>query len=86
MTRSMVIAIAAAVVALPAFAQDVAEVACGEYAAMDDAGKMAMVAELESMLSESSASQEVTNVEIEQDLAANCTDPEMLIVDVVMQE
>ena len=86
MTRSICVAVAAAALALPAFAQSAAELTCEEYAALDDAGKMEMVAELESVLSESSESQEMSSVDIEQTLAADCTEPEMMIVDVVMQE
>ena len=36
----------------PAFAQDAATMACADYAAMDNAGKMAMTAELQSMNAE----------------------------------
>jgi len=86
MTR-IVAAIVAAGFAVPAFAQSAADVVCSDYAAMDNAGKMAMVAELESINSESASSQEITSAEIEETLAAQCTEhPEMMIVDVIMAE
>lgn len=76
-------ALVAAGLAAPGFAQDVAELVCAEYASMDNAGKMAIVAELESLNSESASSQELTSVEIEQTLATQCTEsPDMLIIDV----
>lgn len=65
-----------------ALAQDAATAACAEYAAMDNAGKMAIVAELESMNSELESPQQMSSVEIQATLDANCTeDPDLLIVD-----
>lgn len=65
-----------------AFAQDAATAVCAEYAAMDNAGKMAIAAELESMNSEMDSPQQMTSVEIQATLDANCTtDPDLLVVD-----
>ena len=76
------IALAAGVQAGAAFAQDAATAVCSEYAAMDNAGKMAIAAELESMNSEMASSQEVSSAEIQGTLDANCTtNPDQLIVD-----
>ena len=58
-------ALALALQAGAAFAQDAASAVCADYAAMDNAGKMAMQAELESMNSEMASSQEVSSQDIE---------------------
>ena len=69
----------------PAFAQGAAELACAEYAAMDNAGKMAMVAELESMNAEMDT--QLTNAEIQDTLASRCgEEPELMIVDIFKAE
>ena len=49
MKRVIMAAIAAGAFVTPAFAQDVAALVCSEYATMDNAGQMAMVAELDTM-------------------------------------
>ena len=68
----MAVAIAGAT-SLPAFAQDAATMACADYAAMDNAGQMAAIAELESANAEMASSQEMTAEEIHQKLTADCT-------------
>lgn len=86
-TRSLVLAAAVLGMAAPAFAQGAAELVCADYAALDNAGKMTIVAELESMDAEMASSQELTNAEIEQTLAARCSEePELMIVDVFKAE
>jgi hypothetical protein len=55
-----------------AFAQDAATAVCADFAAMDNAGQMAVVAEIESMNSEMASSQEVSSQEIHQQLVAEC--------------
>ena len=65
-----------------AFGQDAGTAVCADYAAMDNAGKMAMAAELKSMNSEMASSQEVSSVEIQANLDANCTtNPDQLVID-----
>lgn len=69
--------------ALPALAQDPASVACADYMAMDNAGQMAMLAELESMNSEMATSQEMSSEQIHEALTADCTaHPEMMVMEV----
>jgi hypothetical protein len=65
-----------------AFAQDAATAVCAEYAAMDNAGQMAMLAEIESMNSGMDSSQEVTSAEIHAQLSSECTtNPDAPVVD-----
>lgn len=76
------IAVAMSVQAGAALAQDAATAVCADYATMDNAGKMAMAAELESLNSQSASSQEVSSAEIQATLDANCTtNPDMLVID-----
>ena len=49
MTRLLTLAFVAGILAGPVFAQDAATMVCKDYAAMDNAGKMAIIAELQSM-------------------------------------
>jgi hypothetical protein len=66
-----------------ASAQDAATLACADYAAMDNAGQMAAVAEIESLNSEMATSQEVSSEEIHQKLTAECgAAPDALVADV----
>lgn len=70
-----------------ALAQDAATLTCAEYALLDDAGKMAMVAELQSINAESASSQELTNADIENTLAAECgPDGAALVIDLIRKE
>ena len=65
-----------------AFAQDAASAVCADYAAMDNAGKMAMQAELESMNSEMASSQEISSQDIESGLNDDCSaNPDKLVSD-----
>jgi hypothetical protein len=66
-----------------AFAQDAATAVCADYAAMDNAGQMATLAEIESMNSEMASSQEVSSEEIHQQLVPECgAAPDALVSDV----
>ena len=58
--------------AVPAFAQDVASMACSDYAKLDDAGKMALMADLQSMNAEMASSQEVSSQDIASYLNTEC--------------
>jgi hypothetical protein len=76
-------ALAIALQAGSAFAQDAATAVCADFAAMDNAGQMAVVAEIESMNSEMASSQEVSSQEIHQQLVAECgAAPDALVSDV----
>jgi hypothetical protein len=66
-----------------AFAQDAATMVCADYAAMDNAGQMAALAEIESLNSEMASGQEVSSAEIHQQLTAECgSAPDALVSDV----
>jgi hypothetical protein len=83
----MITACALAGVAGSAFAQDAATLTCAEYAALDNEGKMAMVAELQSINAESASSQELTNADIENTLASECgPDGAALLIDLIKSE
>ena len=65
-----------------ASAQDAATLVCADYAAMDNAGQMAVLAEIESMNSEMASSQDVSAEEIHQQLATECAAaPDALVSD-----
>jgi hypothetical protein len=82
--KHLVTAIALAI-ALPAggaFAQDAATAVCADYAARGNAGKMAMQAELESMNSEMASSHEISSQDIESGLNDDCAaNPDKLVSD-----
>jgi hypothetical protein len=66
-----------------ASAQDAATLVCSEYAAMDNAGQMEMVAEIESMNSEMASGQDVSSAEIHERLTTECgSAPDALVSDV----
>ncbi len=74
-------ALAGAFVA-PAFAQDAATMVCSDYAAMDDAGKMGMMADLQSMNAEMASSQTVSSEDIATYLNTECAaKPDELLSD-----
>jgi hypothetical protein len=76
------VALAVGLQAGTAFAQDAATAVCADYAAMDNAGKMAMQAELESMNSEMASSQEISSQDIESGLNDDCAaNPDKLVSD-----
>jgi len=80
-TTAFALAIAAPFSA--ASAQDAATLVCADYAAMDNAGQMAAVAEIESMNAEMATSQDVSSAEIHQKLTAECgAAPDALVADV----
>ena len=85
MKPKMIIAVCAVAVAAPlgvASAQDAATLVCADYAAMDNAGQMAILAEIESMNSEMATSQDVSAEEIHQQLATECAAaPDALVAD-----
>ena len=58
------IALAATLTASAAFAQDAATLVCADYAKLDNAGKMAVEAELESMNAEMAGKQAVSSADI----------------------
>ena len=65
-----------------ASAQDAATLVCADYAAMDNAGQMAILAEIELMNSEMASSQDVSAEEIHQQLATECAAaPDALVAD-----
>ena len=84
MTRILTAAALAAALAAPALAQDAATMACKDYAAMDNAGQMAMLAELQSLNAEMStkmSSEEIATA-LNTDCAAN---PDKLVSDAMKE-
>lgn len=70
--------------ALPALAQDLETLTCLEYGEMDNAGQMAMVAELEAAASQMDT--QMTSAEIQDALTEHCGGaPEVLVIDVLDQ-
>jgi hypothetical protein len=66
-----------------ASAQDAAALVCADYAAMDNAGQMAAVAEIESLNSEMASSQNVSSAEIHAKLTEECgAAPDALVADI----
>ena len=66
----------------PAFAQDAATLVCADYAKLDNAGKMAVQAELESLNAEMASGQTVSSADIEAGLNEDCTaNPGKLVAD-----
>ena len=66
----------------PAFAQDAATLVCADYAKLDNAGKMAVQAELESLNSQMASGQTVSSADIEAGLNDDCTaNPDKLVAD-----
>jgi hypothetical protein len=66
-----------------ASAQDAATLVCADYAAMDNAGQMAVLAEIESMNSEMASGEEVSSAEIHEQITAECgSAPDALVSDV----
>ena len=79
-------ALVAGALAVPAFAQDAATMVCKDYAAMDNAGKMATVAELESMNSEMASGQTTSSEDISTMLNTECAkDPDKLLQDAMKE-
>jgi streptomycin 6-kinase len=69
---------------VPAFAQDAATAVCSEYAAMDNAGKMAILAELQSLNAEMDTN--MSSEEIATGLNTECAEnPNALIMDAVKE-
>ncbi len=80
LTLASVLAVTA--FAAPVFAQDLADLACAEFAAMDNAGQMAVLADLKVLQSEMASSQEMTPEALQAAVVENCTvDSEMMIED-----
>jgi hypothetical protein len=66
-----------------AFAQDAATLVCADYAAMDNAGQMEVLAEIESLNSEMATGQTLSSAEIHEQLTAECgAAPDALVADV----
>lgn len=86
MTRLFTAALVAGALAAPAFAQDAATMVCSDYAAMDNAGKMATMAELQSLNSEMSSGQSLSSEEIATMLNTECTkNPDQLVQDAMKE-
>jgi hypothetical protein len=84
MTRFFTAAALVAALAAPALAQDAATMVCSEYAALDDAGKMAMMAELQSMNAEMATG--MSSEEIATGLNTDCTaNPDKLVSDAMKE-
>ena len=85
MKPKIIIAAFAVAVAAPfgaASAQDAATLVCADYAKLDNAGKMAVQAELESLNSQMASSQNVSSADIEAGLNDDCTaNPDKLVAD-----
>lgn len=80
MKRIVLAAALAGAFAAPAFAQDMAEMVCAEYSSLDNAGQMAMLAELEAQLGEGTGN--MTSSELSTMLSAECTaHPDKLLTD-----
>ena len=86
MKRLLTLAFVAGAFAAPAFAQDAATAVCKDYAAMDNGGKMAMVAELQSMNSEMASAQTTSSDEIASALNEDCAkNPDKLLTDAMKE-
>lgn len=69
----------------PAFAQSAST--CADYMAADNAGRMAIAAELESTNSQAGDTANMSSAEIQAKLDANCTaHPEMILIEVLKVE
>ena len=81
MTTAFALAIAAPFGA--ASAQDAATLACADYAALDNAGQMAVLADIEAVNSEMASSQNLSSDQIHEQLTAECgAAPDALVADV----
>ncbi len=86
MTRLLTLAFVAGILAGPVFAQDAATMVCKDYAAMDNAGKMAIIAELQSMNAEMASSQTTSSEDIATTLNTDCAkDPDKLLQDAMKE-
>lgn len=75
-------ALALTAFAAPVFAQDLADLACAEFASMDNAGQMAVLADLKGMEAEMASSQELTPEALQEKIIQNCTaNPDLMIED-----
>ena len=86
MTRFLTAAIVAFGLAAPALAQDAATMVCSEYAALDNAGQMAMLAELQSLNAEMASGQSMSSDEIATALNTECAaNPDKLVSDAMKE-
>ena len=84
MTRILWASAVAVAFVAPAFAQDAATMACSDYAAMDNAGKMALMADLQSMNAEMATN--MSSEEIATALNTECAaNPDKLLSDAVKE-
>lgn len=75
-------AIALSGMAAPVLAQDLATMSCADFGTKDNAGQMAMMAELDSLNKQSGGSVEMSSVELNAKLHSDCTaNPDMLVID-----
>jgi hypothetical protein len=85
MKRILLVAAAAGALAAPAFAQSAST--CAEYMAADNAGRMAISAELEATNSQAGDTANLSSAAIQAKLDANCTaHPEMILIEVLKVE
>jgi hypothetical protein len=86
MTRTIAAALFALAFAAPAFAQEASTMLCKDYAKMDNAQKMATLAELQSMNSEMASDQSVSSEELATSLNTECAkDPDKLLQDAMKE-
>jgi predicted porin len=75
-------ALAAAAPFGAASAQDAATLVCADYAALDNAGQMAAIADIEALNSQMATSQDMSADEIHEQLTAECGNaPDALVAD-----
>ena len=80
------LALAVGTMAAPAFAADASTMVCKDYAKLDNAGKMATLAELQSMNSEMASGQTMSSEDIATDLNTECSkDPDKLLQDAMKE-
>ena len=87
MKFAFIAAAVAAACCAPAYAQDqVSTLKCDAYLEMDNTEQMAVIAELDSVISEMGASQDKNADMIHERLAADCAaDDDVLVVDAVRE-
>ncbi|MFO1143190.1 MAG: HdeA/HdeB family chaperone [Amaricoccus sp.] len=82
----LALALAAGTMAAPALAQESKTLLCKDYAKLDNAGKMAILAELQSMNSEMASGQTVSSEELATSLNTECAkDPDKLVQDAMKE-
>ena len=72
MKRMLLAAVVVGAFVVPAAAADVSSMACSDYAKLDDAGKMELMADLQAVNSEMASSQTVSSQDIASYLNTEC--------------